>query len=137
MPAQRRKKDSTWTIIIWAINIIGGLSLLAVLIVYWSQQPAKASQNNSTNPQSTPYPTLTMAPTRYYLPSITPNPLSTQILETTATPFYLADGPRPMIIGFSAQGRPLEAYTFGKGEIQDMIIGGIHGGYCRCNRYRP
>jgi len=34
MPAQRRKKDSTWTIIIWAINIIGGLSLLAVLIVY-------------------------------------------------------------------------------------------------------
>ena len=129
MPAQRRKKDSTWTIIIWAINIIGGLSLLAVLVVYWSQQPAKASQNNSTNPPSTPYPTLTMVPTRYYLPSVTPNPLSTMVLETTATPFVLPDGTKPEVIGFSVEGRPLEVYTIGQGEIQDMIIGGIHGGY--------
>jgi len=34
-----------------------------------------------------------------------------------------------MIIGFSAEGRPLEVYTFGQGEIEDMVIGGIHGGY--------
>jgi hypothetical protein len=129
MPAQRRKKDSTWTIIIWAINIIGGLSLLAVLIVYWSQQPAKASSQVFLIPQGTLYPTLTMAPTRYYLPSITPNPLSTMVLATTATPFDLPNGPAPAIIGFSAEGRPLEVYTFGQGEIQDMIIGGIHGGY--------
>jgi predicted deacylase len=70
-----------------------------------------------------------MAPTRYYLPSITPNPLSTMVLATTATPFDLPNGPAPAIIGFSAEGRPLEVYTFGQGEIQDMIIGGIHGGY--------
>ena len=129
MPTPSRKKDSAWMMAIWAINIIGGISLLAVLIIYWSQPSAKASQNNSVDPQGTPYPTLTMAPTRYYLPSVTPNPLSTMVLETTATPFFLPDGTKPFAIGFSVEGRPLEVYTFGQGEIQDMIIGGIHGGY--------
>ena len=129
MPAPNRRKDAAWKIVIWAINIIGGLSLLAVLIVYWSQQPAKASSNNLVYPQDTPYPTLTMVPTRYYLPSVTPNPLSTMILATTATPFVLPDGTEPAVIGFSVEGRPLEVYTIGQGEIQDMIIGGIHGGY--------
>ena len=129
MPAQRQRKDTAWRITVWAINIIGGIGLLTVLIIYWSQQPAKASQQVSLDPQDTPYPTLTMVPTRYYLPSVTPNPLSTQVLETTATPFDLVNGPAPAIIGFSAEGRPLEVYTFGQGEIQDIIIGGIHGGY--------
>ena len=129
MPAQNRKKDSLWTAIVWGVNIIGGLSLLITLILYMSQKPAKASQSLPTLPAGTPYPTLTLAPTRYYLPSVTPNPLSTQILEWTATPFYLLNGPKPAIIGFSAGGLPLEVYTFGQGEKQDMIIGGIHGGY--------
>ncbi len=70
-----------------------------------------------------------MAPTRYYLPSVTPNPLSTMILATTATPFVLPNGTEPVAIGFSVEGRPLKVYTIGQGEIQDMIIGGIHGGY--------
>ncbi len=90
MPAPSRKKDSAWMIVVLAINIIGGISLLTVLIIYWSQPSAKASQNNSADPQDTPYPTLTMVPTRYYLPSVTPNPLSTMVLETTATPFFIA-----------------------------------------------
>jgi Zinc carboxypeptidase len=129
MSAQRRKNDSKWKIVIWAINIIGGLSLLAVLIVYWSQQSAKASPQASPVSESTPFPTLTAAPTRYYLPSVTPNPLSTMVLATTATPFDLPNGPAPALIGFSAEGRPLEVYIFGQGEIEDMIVGGIHGGY--------
>jgi len=129
MPAPSRKKDSAWMIVVLVINIIGGISLLTVLIIYWSQPSAKASQNKSADPQGTPYPTLTMAPTRYYLPSVTPNPLSTMVLETTATPFFLPDGTKPFAIGFSVEGRPLEVYTFGQGEIQDMIVGGIHGGY--------
>ncbi len=129
MPAPSRKKDSAWMIVVLAINIIGGISLLAVLIIYWSQPSAKASQNNSVDPQETPYPTLTMVPTRYYLPSVTPNPLSTMVLATTATPFVLPNGTEPAVIGFSVEGRPLQVYTFGQGEIQDMIIGGIHGGY--------
>ncbi len=129
MPSQRQKKDAIWTILVWAINIIGGISLLIVLIVNWSQPSAKASQQVLLDLHGTPYPTLTMAPTRYYLPSVTPNPLSTQVLETTPTPFYLVNGPQPAIIGFSVEGRPLEVYTFGQGEVEDMIIGGIHGGY--------
>ena len=129
MSAQNRRKVSIWTVIVWGINIIGGLSLLFVLIAYWSQKPVKASQNNPIIPANTPPPTLTMAPTRYFLPSVTPNPLSTQVLEQTATPFYLVNGPKPIIIGFSAGGMPLEVYRFGQGEKQDMIISGIHGGY--------
>jgi predicted deacylase len=129
MPAPARKKVTPWVIAVWVVNIVGGISLLIVLIVYWSQQSVKASQTNSTDPPTTPHPSLTMVPTRYYLPSVTPNPLSTLVLETTATPFYLAYGPKPFVIGFSVEGRPLEMYRFGQGEIEDMIIGGIHGGY--------
>ena len=33
------------------------------------------------------------------------------------------------IIGKSVEGRNIEAYTFGKGEIKILFIGGIHGGY--------
>ena len=129
MPAPVRRKGSPWIIAVWVINIIGGASLLLVLIVYWSQQPAKASQVNPIHPQASPHATLTMIPTRYYLPSVTPNPLSTLVLEITATPFYLVNGPKPVVIGFSVEGHPLEVYTFGQGELKDMIIGGIHGGY--------
>lgn len=128
MPARAQKKDA-WKIAVIGINVIGGISLLIVLIVYWSGQSANASQNNSADRQSTPIPSLTMVPTRYYIPSVTPNPLSTMILEYTATPFSLMNGPKPTIIGFSAGGRALEVYVFGQGETQDMIIGGIHGGY--------
>jgi hypothetical protein len=129
MPTPNRKKASPWIIVVWAVNILGGTSLLIVLIVYWSQLPAQASQDKPTAPATTPRPTLTLVPTRYYMPSVTPNPLSTMVLETTATPFYLVNGPKPVVIGFSVEGRPLEVYTFGQGEIEDMIIGGIHGGY--------
>ncbi len=41
----------------------------------------------------------------------------------------LANGPRPAVIGFSLAGRPIEAYTFGAGEKQYLIVAGIHGGY--------
>jgi protein MpaA len=47
----------------------------------------------------------------------------------TPTPFVLPQGPRPIIIGYSVSGRPLEVYKFGQGEWQVMIAAGIHGGY--------
>ncbi len=129
MSARRPKKDAPLTFMVLAINIIGGISLLVVLIVYWSQKTAKASTDAIASPSVAPRPTLTMVPTRYYIASVTPNPLATQVLETTPTPFYLVNGQKPTIIGFSVEGRPLEVYTFGQGEKHDMIIGGIHGGY--------
>ncbi len=33
----------------------------------------------------------------------------------------------PLIIGYSAQGRPMEAYRFGHGRRRLVLIGGIHG----------
>jgi murein tripeptide amidase MpaA len=47
----------------------------------------------------------------------------------TPTPFVLPSGQRPIIIGYSVSGRPLEVYRFGQGERQVMIAAGIHGGY--------
>jgi hypothetical protein len=128
MPASGRRKDA-WTIIIWVVNIVGGISVITVLIMYWSGQPAKASEIPQQSPSRTEIPTLTMAPTRYYIPSVTPNPFSTPIVVATPTPFYLVNGPKPAVIGFSAGGHALEVYSFGQGPKHDMIIGGIHGGY--------
>ena len=75
-------------------------------------------------------PSPTSPPGIYYLPSVTPNPYSTPIeAYNTPTPFVLSKGPRPIVIGYSVSGRPLEVYTFGQGERQVMIAAGIHGGY--------
>lgn len=38
-------------------------------------------------------------------------------------------GPRQAIIGFSVQGRQIEAYTFGGGVKELLFVGGMHGGY--------
>jgi predicted deacylase len=51
------------------------------------------------------------------------------IVVESPTPFVLANGTRPAVIGFSVSGRPIEVYTFGQGEKQRMIVAGIHGGY--------
>ena len=127
MGTARQKKDTGWVILAWSLNGIGCIALLTILVLYLNQQPAKAVA--FTDPQGTPYPTITLAPTSFYLPTITPNPRSTQIVEFTATPFYLANGQKSTVIGFSASGRPIEVYTFGQGEKQLMIVAGIHGGY--------
>ncbi len=127
MGAARQKKDTGWVILAWSLNGIGCTALLTILVLYLNQQPAEAAA--FTDPQGTPYPTITPAPTSFYLPTITPNPRSTQIVELTATPFYLTHGQKSTVIGFSASGRPIEVYTFGQGEKQVMIVAGIHGGY--------
>ncbi len=127
MPAPRRR-DGVWVFLAWFLNGLGILGMSIVLILYFSQQTAQAA-GPFLDPQGTPYPTLTPVPTLYYLPTITPNPRSTQIAEFTATPFYLVNGPKPTVIGFSVSGRPIEVYVFGQGEKQRMIVAGIHGGY--------
>lgn len=35
----------------------------------------------------------------------------------------------PRMVGTSVEGRPIEAYTFGKGPTPLLFVGGIHGGY--------
>ncbi len=124
-----RQKSHGWVVIIWVINGLALLSLLVLLAFYFSR--AEMGVSAAVDMTSTPRPAQTrqIPPTSYFLPTLTPNPLYTPPVFESPTPFALAYGPRPSIIGFSVGGRPIEAYTFGNGEKQYLIVAGIHGGY--------
>jgi hypothetical protein len=126
----RRKKQSLgWVYVIWGINGIGILCLLATGLFYFNKQGAYAENAAFATPTSG---TIRQgAPTSYFLPTLTPNPLYTPPVFETSTPFVLANGPLPGLIGFSDAGRPIEVYTFGSGAREYLIVAGIHGGYER------
>ncbi len=125
-----RMKNKNWVILAWGLNAGGVLLLLAVLTIYFVRQPAEAAPAPSELAQSLPRPTRTPVPTSYYLPTVTPNPLATPIEDySTPTPFVFANGPAPIVIGYSVEGRPIDVYTFGQGESRYLIVAGIHGGY--------
>jgi predicted deacylase len=124
-------KRSTWVIsAVWGLNALGLVGVLAGVTFLFASRPT-ASQSADVS-ISTVVPVTTVSPTLrpeiYFLPTITPNPLTTPIVVYTPTTFVLENGPRPIIIGYSVSGRPLEVYTFGYGEKQVMIAAGIHGG---------
>ncbi|HSA99700.1 MAG TPA: M14 family metallopeptidase [Anaerolineales bacterium] len=99
-----------------------------------------------------PQPTVTLIPTQDHLPhliALEPTTVRQAAIHTPAAPIVTAkpslapiqpsasSTPTPLllrnelqseIIGYSVEGRPLEVYTFGKGEHERMIVGGIHGG---------
>jgi protein MpaA len=103
------------------------LCLLVVAVLYKTSLPASAA--NVPTATARPGETRELPPTIYYLPTLTPNPYYTPPVFETSTPFVLADGPRPTVIGLSAGARPIEAYRFGVGEKEYLIVAGIHGGY--------
>lgn len=128
-----RRAASRLVALIWGVNILGLLAVLAGVFAYAGRQPVQAA----VNPPAAPLPTATFfansipaaRPTPYYLPTITRNPHTTPITAATPTPFVLASGRRSLVIGLSVLGRPIEVYTFGQGPRQRMIVAGIHGGY--------
>lgn len=126
---RRSSSSSLWLVsAIWGLNAIGLIGILAGGIFYLAhRQPANTPLTLAFEPAGSPTPSP--LPQIYYLPTVTPNPLTTPIVFITPTPFVLENGPRPTIIGYSVSGRPLEVYTFGQGEKQVMIVAGIHGGY--------
>ena len=129
MPVPRRK-DSFWVTVAWGLNIAGLAAIALVLIAYWALNPVLAAPQNSQSVATAALPaTYTPDPASFYLSTVTPNPRSTSIVVQTPTPFVLTGNLRPMVIGYSVSGRPLEVYTFGHGERQRMIVAGIHGGY--------
>jgi predicted deacylase len=121
-------KHKAWITLLWVMNLLGA-ALLALLFFFNGARPAAyAAQPAGSVPGSLP--TLTPAPTRYYLPTVTPNPRSTQPVISAPTAFVLpANGQKPGVIGYSVSGRPIEVYVFGQGEKERLIVSGIHGGY--------
>jgi protein MpaA len=125
----RPQRGAAWAALVWILNGAGLLILLAVLITYLTRQPAQAASSPFVYLGGTPRPTATPAPTSYYLPTITPNPLATAIEDyATPTPFIFAGGPAAVAIGHSVLGAPISAYSYGQGEVQYLIVAGIHGG---------
>ncbi|MFN2120403.1 MAG: M14 family zinc carboxypeptidase [Anaerolineales bacterium] len=125
----RPKRRASWAALVWILNGAGLLILLAVLITYWTREPAQAASSPFVYIGGTPRPTATGAPTSYYLPTITPNPFATAIEDyATPTPFVFAGAPGGVVIGHSVLGAPISVYSYGQGEVQYLIVAGIHGG---------
>ena len=125
----KRQSTSRLVALVWSINIVGLLIVLALVVFSINQKPVQAAVAPQPTEPSQINPIFTSPPTPYYLPTITRNPLSTPIEGVTPTPFFLESGRRATIIGLTVSGRPIEVYTFGQGERQRMIVAGIHGGY--------
>jgi len=124
---RRKKQSHTWVYIIWGLNGIVVLCLFGTGLIYFNRQSAVAT-NSILGETSTPSTVQQGAPTNYFLPTLTPNPFYTPPVFETSTPFLLANGPLPGLIGFSVGSRPIEVYTFGSGEREYLIVAGIHGG---------
>jgi len=122
----RRRTSNTWVYVIWGVNGFAILCLLAAAAFYFSNLSASAANGVVETPQLEA--TKKLAPTSYFLPTLTPNPYYTPPVFETSTPFLLENGPRPNVIGYSLSGRPIEAYRFGVGEKEYLIVAGVHGG---------
>jgi len=124
--ARRKAQSHKWVYFLWGANGLVILGLLAFAGFYLNGPRASAA--NLLSNVATPSPTRKLPPTSYWLPTLTPNPFYTPPVFETSTPFVLANGPLPTIIGFSLGGRPIEAYSFGSGTREYLIVAGIHGG---------
>jgi protein MpaA len=132
MMKRKKSGSATWLVTaIWGLNAVGLVGFLAGAVFFASRQQGPAiSEPQPLELAPVVKPSPTSRPGIYYLPSVTPNPFTTPIeAYKPPTPFVLPNGPRPLIIGYSVSGRPLEVYKFGQGERQLMIAAGIHGGY--------
>ena len=125
----RRKNDSGLVALAWILNLAGLVSIVLVFGIYFATRPTQAASAQQVIDSSAALLTSTPLPSSYYLPTVTRNPLSTQIVVESPTPFVLPNGYQAPVIGHSVSGRPIELYTFGHGKKQRAILAGIHGGY--------
>lgn len=106
-----------------AFNTLGRSNQTTVLAPTQDHLPRLiALEPTGVRPQVTPTlvsPTITTEPYNRYLEI----PVS-----STPTPLTLSNKQQAEIIGYSTEGRPLQLYTFGKGDHERMVVAGIHGG---------
>jgi hypothetical protein len=122
----RRKGSYNWVYLIWGINGLLVVCMAAAGFVFMNRQMSFGANAASAN---TPTPALPLgAPTSYIYPSLTPNPFYTPPVFETSTPFVLANGQIPGVIGLSLGSRPIQVFSFGEGEREYLIVAGIHGG---------
>jgi len=126
MKPKKRSSSHSWVYAIWGVNAVVVLCLLGAGIFYVNSQRASAANGSVETPRAAS--TQQAAPTIYFLPTLTPNPYSTLPVFETSTPFILSHGQQSNIIGLSHGGRPIDVYTFGTGELEYLIVAGIHGG---------
>jgi hypothetical protein len=121
----------TW---IWIINGIGVLCVLFAAAFYAAGSSDEVIAQADTAdaspalhfPTRTPRPTITAVPQPTQRATITPIPFPTK--SPSVTPLAIPPGNKK-VIGYSVEGRPIEAYRYGNGEIDKLIVAGIHGGY--------
>jgi hypothetical protein len=103
------------------------LCLLAGAAFYFSSQRVEAvAPSQPTSSVSA----LNVAPTTFFLPTLTAFPNFTPYVFETSTPFRAQQRTCANVaIGYSVAGYPIEVYKFGKGEREYLIVAGIHGGY--------
>jgi protein MpaA len=123
----RQKQSHSWVYVIWVINLAVAVFLMTAAGFYFTSRNAAAANEWIETPR--PGPTQRIPPTSFFLPTLTPNPFYTPPAFETSTPFVLENGQSGTVIGYSLAGRPIEAYTFGNGEREYLIVAGIHGGY--------
>ncbi len=105
------------------------LALDSVPPVFTQARPA------ATTDEGLPTLPPTWTATPYQSPTVTRTRLPTATATATRTPpptqtFTVTPLPGDRtVIGYSVAGRPLEAYQFGDGPVERLIIAGIHGGY--------
>jgi protein MpaA len=122
---RRKRSSNAWIYLIWGMNGFAIIALLAFAAFYKTSLSVSAADQATATIQFV----QKLPPTSYFLPTLTPNPYYTPPVFETSTPFVLVNGPVPALIGFSMGSRPIEAYRFGVGENEYLIVAGIHGGY--------
>ncbi len=131
---------------IWGAVILGLVGLAAFWLILGRQLSGVTPTPAEVAPlaiAASPYPTVTLSPTRTPTPSPTAIPSPTQIATPLTVllphPSFFATAAAnaiespiagaPIVIGYSVGGRPLEVYRFGSGaRYRRMIVAGIHGG---------
>jgi predicted deacylase len=126
---------------LFAIGIvIGGIMMFAIFMLLQAPKIFLSRQTLTVTPMEEQIPRLIALEPTTVRQAVTPTPTAFLVVvkpsvapsrpaaSATPTPLLLRNEQQPEIIGYSTEGRPLEVYTFGKGDQERMIVAGIHGG---------